>query len=180
MLRGRTMSERTMYYTYCDSPIGPILVAGDGEAVARISFTTGHLVLHPEPGWVRDGAPLGTATEQLEQYFAGERRRFDLRLSMQGTAFQKRAWEVLLTIPYGEAWSYGQVAEALGNPGAARAVGRANATNPLPLVVPCHRVIGADGTLTGFGGGLSAKQWLLRFEGALPASRQEAGQSALF
>ena len=173
------MSERATYYAYLDSPIGRILVAGDGETVSRISFTTGHSVLQPEPGWVDDGVPLRAATEQLEQYFAGERRRFDLRLSLRGTPFQKRAWEVLLTIPYGEAWSYGQVADALGSPGAARAVGRANATNPLPLVVPCHRVIGADGTLTGFGGGLSAKQWLLRFEGALPGE-QESGQPALF
>jgi len=174
------MSERTTYYTYLDSPIGQIFVAGDGEVVARISFTTGHQVRHPEPGWVDDAVPLRAATEQLEQYFAGERRRFDLRLAMEGTAFQKRAWEVLLTIPYGKTWSYGQVAEALGSPGAARAVGRANATNHLPLVVPCHRVVGADGTLTGFGGGLSAKQWLLRFEGALPALHQATGQSALF
>ena len=171
---------RTMYYTYLESPIGPILVAGDGEAVSQISFTTGHQVRHPESGWVDDGAPLRAATEQLGQYFAGERRSFDLRLAMQGTAFQKRAWEILQTIPFGEAWSYGQVAEALGSPGAARAVGRANATNPLPLVVPCHRVIGADGTLTGFGGGLSAKQWLLRFEGALPTPQHATGQSALF
>lgn len=173
------MRKRVTYYTYLDSPIGQIFVAGDGEVVSRISFTTGHQVRHPEPGWVDDAAPLRAATEQLEQYFAGERRRFDLCLAMQGTAFQKRAWEVLLTIPYGKTWSYGQVAEALGSPGAARAVGRANATNHLPLVVPCHRVVGADGTLTGFGGGLSAKQWLLRLEGALPAS-PELGQPGLF
>ncbi len=174
------MSEHITYYAYLDSPIGQILVAGDGDAVSCISFTTGHLVRQPDPEWVDDAAPLRAATEQLEQYFAGERRRFDLRLAMEGTVFQKRAWEVLLTIPYGEAWSYGQVAEALGSPGSARAVGRANATNPLPLVVPCHRVVGADGTLTGFGGGLSAKQWLLRFEGALPVPHEDTGQSALF
>lgn len=174
------MNDGTVFYTYLDSPIGRILVAGDGEAVSRISFTTGHQVRHPEPAWVDDAGPLRAATEQLEQYFAGERRRFDLRLSMQGTAFQKRAWQVLLTIPYGETWSYGQVAEALGSPGLARAVGRTNATNPLPLVVPCHRVIGADGTLTGFGGGLSTKQWLLRFEGALPNPPHPTGQSTLF
>ena len=174
------MSGRAVYYTYVASPIGHILVAGDGEAVSQISFTTGHQVRHPESAWAEDAAPLQTATEQLEQYFAGERRRFDLRLAMEGTAFQKRAWEVLLTIPYGKTWSYGQVAEALGRPGAARAVGRANATNHLPLVVPCHRVVGADGTLTGFGGGLSAKQWLLRFEGALPVAPKGAGQPGLF
>lgn len=177
---GSLVSERRTYYAYVDSPIGQIFVAGDGEAVTQISFTTGHQVRHPEPGWVDDAAPLRAATEQLEQYFAGERRRFDLRLAMEGTDFQKRAWEVLLTIPYGETRTYGQIAEALGSPGAARAVGRANATNHLPLLVPCHRVIGADGTLTGFGGGLAAKQWLLRFEGALPATHQEAGQPELF
>lgn len=174
------MSGSTVYYRYLDTPIGAILIAGDDEAVSRIGFTTGKQVCQPESNWVNEPAPLRRATEQLEQYFAGERRQFDLKLAMRGTAFQMRAWQVLLTIPYGEAWSYGQLAEALGSPGAARAVGRANATNPLPLVVPCHRVIGADGTLTGFGGGLSAKQWLLHFEGALPASREGASQSALF
>ena len=121
----------TVYYTYLDSPIGPILVAGDGEAVARIGFSTGHQVLQPGTAWVDDAVPLRAVTEQLEQYFAGERRDFDLRLAMQGTAFQKRAWEILRTIPFGEAWSYGQVAKALGSPGAARAVGGA-----LP---PCDR-----------------------------------------
>ncbi len=173
------MTECVTYYTYLDSPIGPILVAGDSGSISEISFTTGHLVRKPSADWVEDREPLLLATEQLEQYFAGERRRFELPLRMEGTTFQKRVWAVLLTIPYGDAWTYGQVAETLGSPGAARAVGRANATNPLPLVVPCHRVIGADGTLTGFGGGLSAKQWLLRFEGALP-SVQQAGQAELF
>lgn len=177
---GNLMSGRSTYYTYVDSPIGPIFVAGDGEVVSQISFTTGHQVRHPQAGWVEDGKALRTARKQLEEYFAAERRSFDLQLGMHGTTFQKRAWEVLLTIPYGDTRTYGQIAEALGSPGAARAVGRANATNHLPLVVPCHRVIGADGTLTGFGGGLAAKQWLLRFEGALPATHQEAGQPELF
>lgn len=169
-----------MYFTYVESPIGKVFVAGDGESVCQVSFTTGHQVREPAVDWVRDTVPLRPAVQQLEEYFAGERRVFDLPLAMSGTDFQKRAWEVLMTIPYGEAWSYGRVAAALGTPGAARAVGRANATNHLPIIIPCHRVIGADGSLTGFGGGMPAKQWLLRFEGALSPGDQASGQTALF
>jgi methylated-DNA-[protein]-cysteine S-methyltransferase len=169
-----------MYYTYLESPIGPIFVAGEDDTCSFLSFTSGHQVRRPQPDWIDDAAPLRFATEQLEQYFAGERTQFDLRLDMRGTDFQKRCWDLLMTIPFGEAWTYGQIAQQLGSPGAARAVGRANATNHLPIVVPCHRVIGSDGSLTGFGGGMEAKQWLLRFEGALAPASRAAGQSALF
>ncbi len=169
-----------MYYTYLESPIGPIFLAGEDETLAQVSFTTGHQVGEPKAGWVEDTAPLSFATQQLDEYFAGDRCRFDLRLAMQGTEFQKRVWETLMTIPFGEAWTYGQIAAQLGTPGAARAVGRANATNHIPIIVPCHRVIGTNGSLTGFGGGLEAKHWLLRFEGALAPESRAAGQDALF
>ena len=162
-----------MYYTYLDSPIGPIFLAGDGESVRQISFSSGYQVRKPGEGWIEDAGPIDFAVRQLEQYFAGERKVFDLPLVMEGTEFQKGVWKALLEIPFGETRSYGDVAEKLGSPGASRAVGSANHANHLPLVVPCHRVIGSNGTLTGFGGGLDTKRWLLEFEGALePAGRQ--------
>ena len=119
------------------------------------------------------------AIEQIEQYFAGERKVFDMPLTFGGTPFQKEVWEALRTIPFGETRSYGDVARATGRgAGASRAVGAANGANHIPIVIPCHRVIGGDGTLTGFGGGLDAKQWLLEFEGiAMPESTH---QSSLF
>ncbi len=164
-----------MYYTYVDSPIGPFFLAGDGTSLYKASFTTGKQRRQPEPGWTSDPAPLNFAVEQVEEYFAGERTCFDLPLEITGTGFQKDVWQVLQSIPFGEAWSYGRVAKALGKPGASRAVGAANAANVLPLIIPCHRVIGANGTLTGFGGGLATKKWLLDFEGA-----RSGGQGTLF
>lgn len=154
-----------MYYTYVDSPIGPFFLAGDETSLSMASFTTGKQHRKPEPSWTPDASALSFAVEQVEQYFAGERTRFNLPLEIAGTEFQKDVWQVLQTIPFGEAWSYGRVAKTLGKPGASRAVGAANAANVLPLVIPCHRVIGEDGTLTGFGGGLGTKKWLLDFEG---------------
>ena len=155
-----------MYYTYVDTPIGPFLLAGDDTTLFKASFTTGRQCRQPEPDWIHDTAPLRFAVEQVEEYFAGERTSFDLPLEIAGTAFQQDVWRVLRSIPFGEAWSYGRVAQALGRPGASRAVGAANAANVLPLIIPCHRVIGSDGKLTGFGGGLATKKWLLEFEGA--------------
>lgn len=155
-----------MYYTYVDSPIGPFFLAGDGTALSLASYATGRRPIKPKPEWIRDPAPLRFAVEQVEAYFAGQRTRFDLPLDIVGTPLQKDVWQVLQTIPFGETLSYGRVAQALGMPGASRAVGAANAANPLPLIIPCHRVIGSDRTLTGFGGGLETKKWLLEFEGA--------------
>lgn len=117
---------------------------------------------------------LAEAAEQLAAYLAGSRRAFALRLRPIGPEFSRRVWAVLLSIPFGVTWSYGQVAVALGTPGASRSVGRACGDNPLPLVIPCHRVVGADGSLTGFGGGLPCKRWLLGHEGALPAATDGA------
>jgi len=109
--------------------------------------------------------PLPLAIRQLKEYFAGTRRVFNLPLRMQGTAFQQRVWRELTKIPFGETWSYGQLAKRIDNPNGSRAVGLANGRNPIAIVVPCHRVIGADGSLTGFGGGIERKQWLLAHEG---------------
>ena len=167
-----TTAART-FYAWVESPIGRFLLAGDGDALTMASFSTGRQQRHPAADWVEDGAALREPARQLEEYFAGERRRFDLRLASEGTAFQKAVWEQLVAIPFGETRSYGQIAERLGNPGAGRAVGAANAANRLPVFVPCHRVIGSGGSLTGFGGGLPTKRWLLDFEGALPRPQRE-------
>jgi methylated-DNA-[protein]-cysteine S-methyltransferase len=126
------------------------------------------------PEWVRDDAPFAAAHAQLDEYFAGDRTEFDLPLHPSGTPFQLKVWDALRTIPYGEVRSYGEIAEQIGKPGAARAVGLANGRNPISIIVPCHRVIGASGALTGYGGGLERKQALLDLE-----SRTAAGQLAL-
>lgn len=151
-------------YTHVESPIGPFLLAGSDSALAVASFARGKQRREPQAGWVHDPETLRYASEQVEAYFAGQRTTFDLPLAIEGTDFQMRVWAILRTIPFGEVWSYGQVARALGSPGASRAVGAANGANLLPLIIPCHRVIGANGTLTGFGGGLETKKWLLDFE----------------
>jgi methylated-DNA-[protein]-cysteine S-methyltransferase len=120
-------------------------------------------------GWVESPAQTAPYARQLEEYFAGRRRGFDLPLDLRGTGFQKRCWQELLKIPYGETRSYADIARAIGNPLAVRAVGLANGQNPIAIIVPCHRVIGSDGSLTGYGGGLETKRWLLELEGALTA-----------
>jgi methylated-DNA-[protein]-cysteine S-methyltransferase len=121
----------------------------------------------PKPDWIEKETPvLKTAREQLRQYFAGELTEFTIPLNMQGTEFQKRVWTLLCEIPHGATWSYGEMAKRLGNPGASRAVGLANGQNPISIIVPCHRVIGSDGSLTGYGGGLPRKKWLLEHEKA--------------
>jgi methylated-DNA-[protein]-cysteine S-methyltransferase len=149
-----------------DSPVGQLLLAGTAQALTRVHFQAGPHPLRPAQQWRRAAAPFERAQAQLLEYFSGSRRTFDLPLAPQGTPFQLRVWRALCTIPYGETLSYGVLAQRLGLAGGARAVGLANGANPLPIVVPCHRVIGADGTLTGFGGGLPIKRSLLALEGA--------------
>ena len=114
--------------------------------------------------WTRSRLELTSVKEQLDEYFAGSRRRFNLPLHSEGTLFMEKVWSKLRTIPFGETWSYGELAKQIGNPKASRAVGLANGRNPIAIIVPCHRVIGANGTLTGFGGGIERKKWLLEFE----------------
>ena len=151
-------------WTYCDSPVGPLLLAGDDEALHFVSFPDGDRPVSPAPSWREDAAPFAAVVRQLDAYFAGTLTAFQLPLTFHGTPFQKRVWETLLTIPYGETRSYGWMAQAIGKPTASRAVGAANGANPIPIIVPCHRVIGADGSLTGFGGGIATKQFLLNLE----------------
>lgn len=154
----------TTYFTYMDSPIGCLLLAGDGENIHTLGFPGGKMQRRHEPGWVEDAAPFAGAIEQLRAYFAGELEQFDLPLAPAGTEFQRKVWSALQRIPYGETRSYGELAREVGNSNASRAVGAANGQNPIPVIIPCHRVVGSDGGLTGFGGGLETKQRLLELE----------------
>ena len=153
-------------YTTVDSPLGPVLVAGDGAGLRRVSFLAGGNPITPPEDWEPDVLFLREAAAQLLAYFAGELREFDLLLAPEGTPFQHTVWAALREIPYGQTFSYGQLARHIGRPTASRAVGAANGRNPLPIVVPCHRVIGSTGRLTGFNGGLFLKDGLLRLEAA--------------
>jgi methylated-DNA-[protein]-cysteine S-methyltransferase len=154
-------------YCYVDSPIGQLLLTSDGESLTGLYMGTPSKSPQLDSDWAEkpNAAPLSEVARQLEQYFAGNRKVFDLPLKMEGTEFQKRVWRQLTKIPFGETWSYGQLAKRLENPNGSRAVGLANGRNPIAVIVPCHRVIGADGSLTGFGGGIPRKQWLLSHEG---------------
>lgn len=153
-----------MKYTYMDSPVGRLLLAGDEGSLRLIGFPEGKMVIEPAPDWVESRKTFHEAIRQLHAYFARELRDFDLPLAPEGTSFQLSVWSKLREIPYGETISYGELATRVGNPKASRAVGMANGRNPLPIVVPCHRVIGSSGKLTGFGGGLPTKQLLLALE----------------
>ena len=150
-------------YRTIDSPIGPLALAGRGRVLTNLRML--NQTYEPDRSdWVRDDRGCADAVDQLEEYFAGRRTDFDLELNMVGSEFQRRVWQALLTIPYGETRSYGQIAEQIGASGAARAVGLANGHNPIAIIVPCHRVIGANGSLTGYGGGLDRKRSLLEME----------------
>jgi methylated-DNA-[protein]-cysteine S-methyltransferase len=159
----------SVVYRHIDSPVGPLLIAGDGDGVRLIEFHNPRHPVRPGAQWREgDNAVLQALQQQLQEYFAGLRRRFDLPLAPQGTDFQRQVWWELAEIPFGGTISYAVLAQRVGRPNATRAVGAANGRNPLPIVLPCHRVIGANGSLTGFGGGLPTKQFLLQLEGALP------------
>ncbi len=153
-----------MYYAWMDSPVGKLLVAGDQAGLRQVSFANGRGVVQPDAAWRENRRQVADAIRQLRDYFAGTRRQFDLPLAPEGTPFQIRVWNELQRIPYGETMSYGELARRVGNPNASRAVGLANGANPIAIVIPCHRVIGSNGKLTGYGGGLDTKQWLLALE----------------
>jgi methylated-DNA-[protein]-cysteine S-methyltransferase len=152
-----------LLFTRADSPLGELLLVGDGESLLRLGFASAE----PPPPAREDGGAFAPVIEQLEQYFAGERRAFDVPLDLRGSDFQRSVWSALLEIPYGATASYGEIARRVGRPGKARAVGRANGSNPVAVIVPCHRVIGADGTLTGYGGGMERKRALLDLEAGI-------------
>ncbi len=151
-------------YTTFESPVGTLLLAGDSHALRLVSFETSKHAAPPHADWTQDRAPFAAVIGQLQAYFHGELKEFDLPLALEGTEFQLRVWNTLRSIPYGVTISYAQLAERIGNPKAVRAVGLANGSNPIPIIIPCHRVIGSDGSLTGFGGGLSTKKMLLELE----------------
>jgi methylated-DNA-[protein]-cysteine S-methyltransferase len=151
-------------YTHYETPLGLTLLAADECGLRLISFAEGKRPERPESNWLKDPTPFKEIIRQLRAYFAGELKDFDLRLSLIGTDFQLRVWKMLQTIPYGETTSYGRLAYRLGSPNAARAVGLANGSNPIPIIVPCHRVIGSNGSLVGYGGGLPNKKALLALE----------------
>ena len=153
-----------MNYDWMQSPVGELLIVADETTLRMISFRGGRYPGKVADGWRRGGSVVANAREQLGEYFAGCRRRFDLPLAPSGTPFQLRAWQALQDIPYGATCSYGEQARAMGQPRAVRAVGAANGRNPIPIVVPCHRVIGVDGRLTGYAGGLDIKRLLIELE----------------
>jgi methylated-DNA-[protein]-cysteine S-methyltransferase len=153
-----------MNFQYLDSPIGTLRLVSDGKQMIRIEFEGQH---SDDESIAAGDAVLAACAGQLTDYFAARRRRFELPLAARGTSFQQSVWTALADIPYGELRSYRDIARTIGRPAAVRAVGAANGRNPLPIVVPCHRVIGSNGALTGFAGGLAAKTFLLQLEGAL-------------
>lgn len=161
------------YYSELQTPVGPVTIVSDGAALTMVTMRPATRVIARAGEWLEDDARLAEARMQLAAYFAGQLRRFSLPLAPRGTPFQQQVWAALRRIPFGETTSYGALAAALGHPGAARAVGAANRTNPIGIIVPCHRVIGADGTLTGYAGGIERKKFLLDHEAACAGSRRQ-------
>lgn len=156
------MSE--MFHTTIESPVGPLFLAGEGRGLRYVSFAASRSAQKPRRDWTEDRKPFAETIRQLRAYFTGKLQEFDLPLLFDGTEFQVLVWENLRKIPYGETLSYGELARRIGKADAVRAVGAANGANPIPIIVPCHRVIGSNGDLTGFGGGLPIKKKLLALE----------------
>lgn len=160
----------TLFYTYIDSPVGKLLLAGDDRSLHFISFSSGPNSYGPDPAWIESPKPFTDVKQQLDAYFAGELLQFNLPLHTSGTSFQNQVWNTLPTIPFGETRSYSWLAARVERPTAYRAAGAANGANPLPIILPCHRVIGSNGSLTGFGGGIKTKDFLLRHEARVSAN----------
>ena len=161
-----------MNFSYAESPIGDLLVARNGDgAIAEIRFAHDGRPAAAPKSWIRNDKKLNDVVTQLRAYFAGELRAFDMPMAFSGTQFQERVWGHLRAIPYGATTTYGAIARAIGHPEAVRAVGAANGANPIPIIVPCHRVIGSNGALTGFGGGINVKRWLLEHEARIAGQR---------
>ncbi|WP_420630916.1 methylated-DNA--[protein]-cysteine S-methyltransferase [Candidatus Leptofilum sp.] len=167
------MSEQFVF-SIMSSPLGEVLLAGNEKGLTQVAFQDGVNPLSPAPDWQRDDGMWATAVSQLTAYFAGERKQFDLPLAPQGTPFQQQVWAYLQTIPYGRTTTYGTIAAELGNPKSSRAVGAANGRNPIAIIIPCHRVIGSSGKLTGYASGLKFKEALLSLErnGGLETAHQ--------
>lgn len=176
-------ADEVMRFAWCDSPVGQIMLARDDVGIRMIQFGEGMRrrgkPREPQPGWIDDPAAFASEIEQIEAYFAGGLTEFDMNLVPEGTEFQRAVWNALLSIPYGITISYGELAERLGRPTASRAVGAANGANPIGIVIPCHRVIGANGALTGYGGGLHNKEKLLAHERRNGTNREQPVQFGL-
>lgn len=153
-----------MRYSFCDSAHGPLLIAIDRDGLRHVEFMQGERPIMPTQQWRQDDLALAPYVEQFAAYFAGRLKRFDLPLAAKGTPFQQSVWRALCDIPYGKTVSYLEIAQSIGNHKAVRAVGAANGRNPLSIIVPCHRVIGRSGELTGYAGGIPIKRWLLALE----------------
>lgn len=153
------------YVCHMNTPIGRLRLVGDDNALFSVTMDEQRHARLDDAGWQQNEAAFAEVRRQLDAYFEGRRTTFDLPLAPAGTAFQKKVWAALADIPFGHTENYGELARRIGSPGAARAVGLANGRNPIPIIVPCHRVIGADGSLTGYGGGIERKRWLLEHEG---------------
>ena len=153
-----------MRYAWCDSPAGQLLLTGR-KKLESISFPASNHRVDPKDDWQEDPLFFKPVTDQLGAYFSGKLTRFNVEMDLIGTEFQKKVWKTLATVSFGTIISYGELAARIGNPNASRAVGLANGKNPIPIIIPCHRVIGKDGSLTGFGGGLEVKKMLLELEG---------------
>lgn len=161
------MHDGVVHFAYADSPIGRLLLVGRPGVLCGLSVADHERCRPPEPGWLEDPSIFVEVVRQLDEYFAGSRTTFELEIELSGTPFQLEVWRALREIPHGDTWSYAEVARHIGRGTGFRAVGLANGRNPVSIVVPCHRVIGADGSLTGYGWGTDRKAWLLAHEGAL-------------
>lgn len=164
------MKDQALYYSHFDSPVGRLMLAGDEQSLHFLVFPTGSKAFGPRPGWREADHPFTETKRQLGEYFCGKRQTFDLPLALGGTEFRKSVWKRLPSIPFGQTRTYRWLAEQLGNRQATRAVGAANGANPISIILPCHRVIGSNGQLTGFGGGLHVKRWLLDLEARISGS----------
>ena len=158
-----------IHFCRFESPVGPLLLGGAGARLEFIHFPLDGRAVSPQPDWIANDEAFKQVSSELEAYFAGRLSHFSVPFHLKGSPFQQKVWQQLLAIPFGVVKSYGDIARALGEPGASRAVGLANNANPIPIIVPCHRVIGADGKLVGFGGGMKIKIWLLEHEGITPS-----------
>jgi len=153
-----------MYYSHYDSPVGQLLLVGDGEKIHRIDFPGTCRPVVPEAAWESNAAVFSTLTKELDAYFNGSLQKFSVTVAPVGSAFQQKVWRALQQIEYGQTCTYADIAKLIGKPTASRAVGSANGRNPVSIIIPCHRVIGTNGSLTGYAGGISTKQWLLSHE----------------
>lgn len=158
------LSKDQIYYALVESPLGSVLLVGDDVGLTHINFQDGNNRLAVQPDWEQSDTVLAEAVEQIGDYFQGKRKLFDLTLSTRGTEFQEQVWRAVSDIPYGSTDSYGSIAKQINRPKASRAVGAANGQNRLPIVIPCHRVVGSSGKLTGYAGGVYLKKWLLDHE----------------